>query len=331
MKCTHLLLIVALLAACHASITAQETFSIGEPSGTDGRTQIADFRGQPVLFAYWRNSGYAMDAATRAVKLHKKYGPKGLVVILVDSGAWVGPDAWARSRAFLLDRFPGLTAWSAGNLHLPASASDAVDPASRLRSSGGASVTLIGVDGKVVLKGANRGLGGKLEKGVIEELRKAKKGWGTEATAVKTRALAFGKGDLAGAARLAAEMQGEAAAAFNDVKLHFNGRLRTIEYLSMRGLCTAALERTHAVAAAVRGYPAWEQAVARVQESVAKQTSDASHSLEKQFVRFARTLRKGKASAGTVKKLRRFAQECESVPLAKASRRLLALAQAMTE
>jgi len=310
-----LVLLVPTLVAADLALK----FTVGLPVGSDGRTDITDFRGQPVLFAWYKNGGYGMDAAVTAVKLQKKYGGKGLVVILIDSEP-SREDAWAKSHAFLLSRFPGFNAWSSAGIQVPGASASYRE---------GAGVALVGVDGTMVLKGANRALGNKLDKAVAAEIRKMTTGFGKNPTARKVRALAFGKHDLAGAAALAKGEDDEVAQALRDIETRYKSLRESVEYFASLGLYRNAEARARELSASVKGHAKWAPAVERLIKRIASEATAEDRARERTLDRFQRALARGKVSAGLVRKIRRFAEQCAKAKQSSAAKRCATLAAAI--
>lgn len=294
-------------------------FRLGHPVGFDGRGAIEDFRGQPVLFAWYKDGAYAMDAAVKAMKLHKKHAKKGLVVVVIDSEA-SGADGWAKSHAFLVSRFGGFEAWSSGGVAVPGANSSYAD---------GAGVALVGADGTMVLKGANRTLGNKLDKAIVGELKRMRAGWGDDAVAKEMRALAFGKGKLGAAAALHVDGNAAAATAMKDIEARYHGLKKRVEFASADG-CFAEAERALATLAdAVAGHAPWVEAVQALEKSIAARATDDDRAREKTLQKFHKAIARGKVSRGQLKKIEAFATSCAGHAQAGAAKRCATLAAAV--
>ncbi len=294
-------------------------FGLGHPVGFDGRGTITDFRGQPVLFAWYKDGAYAMDAAVKALKLHKKHGKKGLAVVLIDSEA-SGDDGWAKSHAFLLSRFGDIGAWSSGGVAVPGAAASYSD---------GAGVALVGADGTMVLKGANRTLGNKLDKAIARELKRTRGGWGDDATAREMRALAFGKGKLGAAAAMHTDGNAATEAALADIEARYHGLRKRAEFASASGCFAEAERELSALAKAVEGHAAWADATAKLAQSIAERATDDDRKREKAIEKFHKTIARGKVSSGQLKKIQAFAASCDGHPQAGAAKRCATLAAAV--
>src|SRR6185503_1638485 len=181
-----------------AAVVAQAVTPVGErPAelefkavlGGDGRTKLAEFAGQPVLIAEFSSAPKGLAAAKLAVELDRESREAGLVTFLMESA---GHDA-IYQRALQLRDLPGATCWLLGKQELPV----AFDGA----SGTGPRLVLFGVDGTLLFAGSHEASDG-LKKLLHAELDKRNKGWGTEASVRKARALAWEKGRLAEAVAL---------------------------------------------------------------------------------------------------------------------------------
>ncbi|MCA9323465.1 MAG: hypothetical protein KDB53_22205 [Planctomycetes bacterium] len=286
------LLLLTLLASDPNAASRMERESIADLSTaelafSDGRTKLSQHRGQPIVYAWFRDAGYSMDAAERAAKLQADYARKGLIVVLLDTESDGSLDQNSKSRAFLLGRFSGYNGAS-GGLNCSAPVKQTYDA--------GAGIALIGVDGRLVTRGACREVGGKLTKLIGAELSMAKKGWGDDDLAKKIRALAFGKGAYAAAVALVeANPEPAVQEAIADVENRVAGEFARLDALTAHGRVQAADILIEELAESLKGRDDWIKALAQRQERWLSFRTEALIAFDKHCRRAESALDRGKA------------------------------------
>jgi hypothetical protein len=131
---------------------------------------------------------------------------------------------------------------------------------------------LIGADGTVVWAG--RPGGSNVSKLIEAELKKIKEGWGKSKDAKKARQLMYGKGDLAGAAKLLesvkdqikAEEREDYDAAVEELAVRYAAEKKSVTGLIEVGRYVDAQKNAVALLKSVKGHEAWEAEAAALVE-----------------------------------------------------------------
>lgn len=189
-----LLLALPTLAQKRAAVGDQvPEFSFGQLLNGDGRQNLSDFYGQPVVIDFWGvHCGPCIGAAVPAAIRHDhEFQKDGLVTVLVHSQQATADQL----QAFMLKTF-------ADNDCLVSVGASTPTPS----FSGIPHAAIIGVDGKLLFDGPALADPKQMEELIAAELLKVKKGWGATAEARKVRAALYGKNDLFAAATLIAAM-----------------------------------------------------------------------------------------------------------------------------
>jgi len=269
-------------------------------SGDDGRSKLAEFRGQPVLIVNWTDTDFGLGAANQVKKLAADLASDGLVTILMDSHNKKEEEI----RASGMRLFPGSPARLMRTQNLPIAYLDNGPPPD---------VALIGVDGTLLLAGSYTIDLSKAEKLVKAELKKLKSGWGEHEAARAARALAFGQKQLAAArAAIAEALAAEPGAAElgevrSEIETRFASWDGSVQQLMERGNFLRAQESARALAEAVGGDAEWE-AQAAVRLAAFEQPEAVKElELDRKLTALLGPLEKRKPNEGDVAKLRKLA------------------------
>lgn len=222
----------------------------------DGRQQLSDFYGQPVVIDQWgTNCPPCVGAAVpNAIRHDHEFADKGLVTILVECQ---GADA-KKLEAFLWKRWPDNQCFSCVGVNVPLPHSPGIPFAG-----------VIGVDGTLLWAGSPLGESKKMDDLIAAELDKVKKGWGTTPARKKVRAALFGKDNLAGAAALVTALpEGEERTLLQaEVDARYAVRKRAITTLQEQGDWLGAQSAAKDLLKSVGSQANW---VAEVQPLVAQ-------------------------------------------------------------
>ncbi len=276
--------------------------------GGDGRTKLSEFRGQPLMIVYYSDVGAGMNAAHATEKLEEKYAGDGFVRILMEIKN-KGP---VHMQALVLNELPGSTCRLLKLQTFPFDFDKQGVPPR---------VALIGVDGTLLDSGSYDFLS-RMEKLLKADLKQVTRGWGDHVIAKKARALAYGKGDLAGGHRMVADALAAApdeedlAEAQAELATRFDTWKRSVGHLLAQGEPRRAIEAAEALAASVRADEAWSREVTELLASL--ETDDVARelALAKELDRLLGPLRSGKVDERQAEKLRKFAEEAQDSAVA---------------
>lgn len=278
-------------------------------AGGDGRQNLAEFRGQPVLIVNWTDTDFGRGAAGEVEKLAKKLVPEGLVLILLDTHNKPAPEI----EAAVMRLYPGSPARLQQNQKLPIEYLDNGPPPD---------IALIGVDGKLLVAGSYTADMNKASKLLEPELKRGKSGWGEHEAARAARALAYGAGNLAGAraaieAALAAQPQeAELATVRAEISARFDSRIRAVRTLLEQGHVLRAMEEARALTLATKGDAEWEAQASTLLKEFESQEVARELELDRKLSALLAPLAK-KAPDREPEKLRKFAQEASSTRVGK--------------
>ncbi len=297
-------------------------FSIKGIIGGDGRSRIREFRGHPLILAYWDRQGAAgLAGAKRALKFHEKFAKKGLSVILIERVIWNFKDAELKAKAFLLQELGPLD-----GIALAGFQKDFHDLVRPMQSSYSRYMGLVGVDGILRAGGPSSMVQGKLDKALLLELKKVKKGWGTKKER-KIRAMAFGKGKLGDALNMAQESNDDEQVhdAATDVRSYFKYQLQAVTK-DLDNACWAnAKRKIVSLSAAVSERKGLAKKVASLQERLLKEATPEELDAEKKISAILKKIDKGKGGRPVNKKLMKLAESSAAPHAAARARRLLKL------
>ena len=277
------------------------SYTFREFAGGDGRQELSEFRGQPVLVVSWTDTDFGRGASDTTEKLAKKLAPKGLVSILLDTHN-KSQDA---IEASVMRLYPGNLSRLTRNQKLPIEYLDNGPPPD---------VALIGVDGRLLVAGSYTADFGKAAKLAKAELKKLKTGWGEHPVARKVRAAAYGDKRLAKAKSMVDEAlraepdQAELLRAQEEVLGRQRSWASSVGHLMEHGEYARALEYVQGLAAAVEGNVEWQEQAAKLLATFETPEAQRELELERKLASILKPLDKKKPSAGVVGKLRGFSE-----------------------
>ena len=288
-------------------------------AGGDGRQQLSQFRGQPVLIVNWTDTDFGLGAAEQSKKLAEDLVPQGLVSILMDSHNKKEDELLSSAMRL----FPGSPSRFMRTDNLPIAYEKNGPPPV---------IALVGVDGTLLLAGSYTIDLGKAEKLIKAELKKRKSGWGEHEAARSARALAYGEQRLAAAreaiaAALAAEPDSaELLQVRDEIDARFASWERTVLVLTEEGRLVQALDEAQRLAKAVAGNPDWEgRAAILVQGFDAPEVASALE-LDRKLLALLKPLDKRGPGEADVAKLRKFAESAGETAVGKRAQRLADIA-----
>lgn len=306
--CSRVVLAVAVLGlvaaqdGTKASIGEQVPgFTFRELIGGDGRQKLSEFRGQPVLIVNWTDTDFGRGGAQMAQKLGADLVPKGLVLILLDTHN----KKREQIEASVLRLFPGSLSLLTRTQKPPIAYLDNGPPPD---------VALIGVDGTLLVAGSHATDFGRAAKQAKAEIKRLKSGWGEHKQAKKARALAFGKGDLAGAwALLEAAMQAdqdqpELLAAQAEFTARQMSWTNSVQHLRDAGEPLRARESARALAKSVAGHAEWAAQAEELLETFETDEAKSELELDEALAAIVKGWRKKAPRKADVKKLEGLAE-----------------------
>lgn len=285
----------------------------------DGRQQLSDFYGQPVVIDQWgTNCGPCIGAAVpNAIRHDHEFADKGLVTILVECQ---GADA-KKLEAFLWQHWPDNQCFACVNVGVPLPHSPGIP------FSG-----VIGVDGTLLWAGSPVVESKKMDDLIAAELDKVKKGWGATPVQKKVRAALFGKDNLAGAAALVAALpEGEERTLLQaEVDARYAVKKRAIATLQEQGDWLGAQNAAKHLLKSIGSQASW---VAEVQPLVAQfdtEENKAEMAAAKKLDKIVQSLR-AKKGDGAPKALEALVKEAGSTKAGERAQRLLDALKAETK
>lgn len=292
--------------------------------GHDGRSRLSQLVGQPVLVAGWRpNFNDGVYGLEEPIKLLKKHGAKGLVVVLEDRNRWLTDDMWADSRSFHISKLKGLErAWLSNN---PDTDRSEDLPIQRTHGRTLKSLVLFGVDGTLVLEGEADDVAKKLGPLIKGELDRAKKGWGENSDVKAARALAFGKGKLSGAraALEALDPSEDRDLALEQVNRRFDALSASVQHLLSAGRPTDAMETFEGLENAAKGAGDWAAALVDLDEALSADPVRTELNQDKKLRSMLKPLwNGGKADPKLLGKLHRFSKAVGDSRVGERARRI---------
>jgi hypothetical protein len=239
-------------------------------------------------------------------KLDRELGPKGLVVILMES------------QGSKLDELPAwfLRVIPTNRARVAASTS----PPIQASANGIPRSALIGVDGTLLIEGLTGSIGQKLEKMLQAELDKIKTGWGGSATAKKARAALYGKGSPAAAKQVLAEATDKENAELEEIAKEIDvfvkSRRKSIDYLITEGRWVEAQEAATALAKGVKGMAEVEADVATTLQTFETPEGKKELALDKKTTPAIRALEEKKLKPADAAALRALVKGSEDTKVA---------------
>lgn len=254
----------------------------------------------------------------RAIELDREYGPKGLVVILVEVQGTPAEEL----PAFLLRNFGDTRTRVAPGGAVPIAASGNGIPRS----------ALIGVDGTLLIEGYTGAIGQKIDRLIAAEVAKVQRGWGNDPEIRRARALLYGKGALVEASRLAAALLArdpqhqEAGAVAAEVRREYAARRRAVQALCDGGHYLRAKTDLEALTRGVEGDAEWQAEVAELAAVFAGEEGKAELALDRRFAALLKLLEDKKARGVDLRMVRALAKDKEGT---RVGARILALADSL--
>jgi len=309
-----------LLAPAGSPAAGPQEVSAGEPLpdlafrwvlGGDGRRQLSEFRGQPVLIAHWTRGGFApLDAVRVALDLEEKHADDGLVAFLM---LHTDRDP-TYLRAVQMDMVPGASTRLLLEQELHAV---------YVENGFVPRIVLIGVDGTLRYAGSYQG-SAELKKLLKAELEKREDGWGASEAAVEARALAYGKGKL-GAARAGIGDEPEdpeLAALAGELEVRFDALERSVGFLRERGRPAEAREAAKALVEAGGGHESWTERAREVVEWLDDEAFREELGQERDLVRLLKATMSKPPRKGFDERLRKLAEDAGGSPVGQRAGRL---------
>jgi len=307
----NLVLALAFLLVPGALIPAgPEKVSPGQPLpelelktvlGGDGRTKLSEFRGQPVLIAWYSTVFAGIEAARAAVRMDEDLNGRApgsrLAVFLMEIK---NGDA-THLRALQMAELPGAQCPLLRTQDLPVAYDDSLGPPPKM--------ILVGVDGTLLYAGTYQ-RAAAVQDLVEAELEKMDKGWGEDPVVREVRALAFGKGKL-GEARQMLEQAGlegdERARLARELESRFTTLERSVAFHLGQGEPGRAAAAAEALAAAATSVPDWVARASAAGAALATPESKREAELEQGLQVLLKPTLKSKPKKGLDEKLRAFA------------------------
>jgi hypothetical protein len=238
-----------------------------------------------------------------SAELDRELGPKGLVVILMES------------QGTKLEELP---AWFMRNIpESRARCSAGVSPPIASSTEGIPKCALIGVDGTLLIEGHTGSIGQKVEKLIEVELDKVKKGWGGSAAARKARAALYGKSSPAAAkqvleqAQPAGDDQAELDAIAKEIDAFVKSRRKSIDFLLEDGRWLEAQALVATLAKGAKGMPELEAELARVAARFETPEGKSELALDKKVSSALRALEEKKLKPANATALRALVKGAE--------------------
>lgn len=278
-------------------------------AGGDGRQNLREFRGEPVLLVNWTDSDFGRGAAQEVEKAAKELAPEGLVTVLIDTH---GKSALEIESA-VMRLYPGSPARLAVNQKLPIEYLDNGPPPD---------IALVGVDGTLLFAGSYTVDLNKALKRVRSELERRKEGWGTDDAARMARSLAFGKGNLAAArSTIEAALRSDPAhaeriAVQGELSASFDSRLRSVQFFLEQGQPLRSLDEARALLAAVAGIVDWEARAGALLQELEGAEVARELELDEKLSALLQPLAK-RAPEREAERLRKFAAEASGTRVGK--------------
>ena len=269
--------------------------------GGDGRTKLSEFRGQPVLIAWYSTVFAGIEAARAAVEMDEELNGRApgsrLAVFLMEIK---NGDA-VHLRALQMAELPEARCPLVRTQELPVAYDDSLGPPPKL--------ILIGVDGTLLYAGTYQ-RAAAVQELVEAELEKMEKGWGEDPVVREARALAFGQGKLGGA-RQTLEQAGlegdERARLTKELELRFTALERSVAFHLGQGEPGRAAAAAEALTAAALGVPDWEARASAASALLAAPEAEREAELEQRLQSLLKPALKSKPKKGLDEKLHDFA------------------------
>lgn len=223
----------------------------------DGRQNLSDFRGHPVLLMTFAGVWGGTDGARYAADVAKEHAKSGVVVILArvamgstfgDSADGIEPGAW------LMKNLPGCTARVCGTLNDVWSWTPLDGPERPPEQRMPPYWAVIAPDGTLIRQNNLQKGTKEVETALQVALKQANQGWGSREEAA-TRVLLYARGALAAARAKAPDSM------LAEVEAEFARRRAAVEWLAEDGQWLRAKAEAEALAAATQDVPEWAAAV----------------------------------------------------------------------
>lgn len=271
-------------------------FTFAEFLNGDGRQKLSDFRGETVLAVTFADVRGGLDAALRAMKLHKELADRGLVVILghVEAGGTRGSGSSGRDLgAWCLWRFPDWDARVCSELR----------PRWNWKGKGTPPLyAVVGADGKLVAAASIRTNPKKMEQAVRRALAIQVRGWGATKEESSMRSRLYGKDDLAGAWMMAS------SSLKSEVRRAYERKKAAVQWWLARGQWVRAERATKRLAKAVTGVATWEQEVRVLGRRFETEEGRRELALDKKLCKLMKPLTRRSPRKGADAAFRRLAR-----------------------
>jgi hypothetical protein len=268
--------------------------------GGDGRTKLSEFRGQPVLIAWY--SAVSVEGARIAVDLDEEYNDEfpdaKLVVFLME----IKDHDAIYLRALQMAELPGARCWLLQNQELPI----VYDETTGLPPM----MVLVGVDGTLLYAGSYQ-RANELKKLLKVEIGKMQKGWGEDPLARKARALAWGQRKLGEAhALLEPSLGGSASRELTmlaaEIEKRFESLARAVNHHAEQGEPFRMAAALSELRSATNAKPAWEARLSEIVD-VGAATEGLLDELHFKLDALLKPTLQSKPKKGLAEKLRAFA------------------------
>jgi hypothetical protein len=310
---------IALLAGslCLAPAPVQKT-SVGErvPAlglhvvlGGDGRSSLDQYRGTPVLFAWYADAPNGLNAARKALEIAEEVADAQPIVILME----VQENEPVYLRALQMNQLPGADCLLLKGQDLPFEWDRTSGPQPP--------VALVGVDGS--LRYAGSYIKAKEIKGLLRaEGERRAEGWGAHPVAKSARATAFGAGDLAfGRASLRNALKvepdhPELLEALEEIESRFESHKASIDYLCGRGEYARAQILATLLEAGTQLDPEWGAQAKELAAGFELPAMQEVLKTEEKLEKLLKPIASKRPKKGLSKSLRKFAETCDDPFLA---------------
>ncbi|MFG0319087.1 MAG: hypothetical protein ACF8XB_17575 [Planctomycetota bacterium JB042] len=296
----QLLLLLSLAVGTEASLGEPvPDVRFGEMLNGDGRTRLAEFRGQPVVVLQWTHTSdnclqYAIPKARELARRTED----GLVVILQETEFQETVDL----QAFVLRELPGL------DVRCCRLVQDL--PVRWTGETGQPCFAVIGADGTLAAEGLLWTRGKQLDDAVKEEMKRLKKGFGESKAARAVRSRLFGpKADLAAALAAADGAGDERDALRSEIERCFEARVAVVRHLVDGGRSSRARRELDELASAASGVPAWESPLADLEATLSTAEFAADLAWEKKLDALTRPFASKRPKPQHGERLRKLAEE----------------------
>jgi len=250
----------------------------------DGRQQLADFAGQPVLIVFWshvRDIGPRSHGLKEALATDRKLRGQGLVSLFVEASKAAPDDV----QALLWGECSGFDGRvTVADLQMPLP--EIQDP----------SVMLIGVDGRLLLVQKLERWYGDFSEDLLRELAKVANGWGDNAEIAKVRAALYGKGSFATARTLVPAVPDDKARerVLAEIEAVFARRVTAVEWLTRAGRLVDAKAAVEALQQGTTGAADLQERVAPLVAALATDAAKKALAVDQKLDKLLGKVRDGR-------------------------------------